>query len=97
VSVDVQEAHEETGPGLPSGKAWACGQLSLRESSAGFCRVTFASPAMDGESEEDLRSRVNRALLADLEAQVVALRALRARLGYPAGVTRARPPEEMEP
>lgn len=94
VSVEVDHA-EEDGNALPSNsvKTYAGGQISLRESTLGFCRVTFSARAQDGESDEQLRARVNRALLQDLEAQAVALRQLRARLGIevaPAAPRRGR-------
>ncbi|MGP8016789.1 MAG: hypothetical protein ACLPQ4_03970 [Thermoplasmata archaeon] len=43
-------------------------------------RSGFADYAKDGETEEQLRTRVNRVILEDLEQKVLALRALHAKL-----------------
>ena len=42
-------------------------------------RSGFADYARDGETERDLRARVHSTVLADVERQVMALRALRAK------------------
>ncbi len=81
ISVEVEESQGDSVPGPMLGKPWAGGHLSLRESSQGFVRVTFSSHAQEGEEDRELRARVNSALLQDLEAQVLGLRSLRARLG----------------
>ena len=61
-------------------------------------RSGFADYCRDGESAKELRARVNRTILEDLEAKVLALRALHAKLrdqdaGESFGdlVTRGRP------
>jgi hypothetical protein len=43
-------------------------------------RSGFADYARDGESAKELRARVNRTILEDLEARVMALRTLHAKL-----------------
>ena len=43
-------------------------------------RAGFASYAREGETERDLRTRVHSTVLADVEQQVMALRALHAKL-----------------
>ena len=90
VSVEVEETQGDPVQGSMLGKSWAGGQLSLRESSQGFVRVTFSAHAQEGEEDRELRARVNSALLQDLEAQVLGLRSLRARLGVEVAVPTAR-------
>ena len=65
-------------------------------------RSGFANYARDGESAKELRMRVNRTILEDLEAKVLALRALHAKLrdqdaGESFGdvVAQSRPRSEM--
>jgi hypothetical protein len=55
----------------------------LRNASPGSfesVRTGFASYAREGETERDLRARVHSTVLADVEQQVMALRAMHARL-----------------
>ena len=65
-------------------------------------RSGFADYARDGETAAQLRARVNRTILEDLEQKVLALRALHAKLrDMDAGpsfgdvVARSRPRAEM--
>jgi hypothetical protein len=65
-------------------------------------RSGFADYSRDGETSKELRARVNRTILEDLEAKVLALRALHAKLrDLDAGdsfgdvVARSRPRSEM--
>ena len=65
-------------------------------------RSGFADYARDGESAKELRARVNRTILEDLEQKVLSLRALHAKLrdldgGESFGdiVARGRPKSEM--
>ena len=46
----------------------------------GTAQTVFADYARDGESAKELRARVNRTILEDLEAKMLALRALHAKL-----------------
>ena len=94
VSVEVEETQGDAPSGPTLGKPWAGGQLSLRESSQGFVRVTFSSHAQEGEEDRELRARVNAALLQDLEAQVLGLRSLRTRLGIEMAAPTARRTKE---
>lgn len=90
VSIDVHQEEGDPQDFPTNARAWAAGQISLRESSLGFCRVTFGARAHEGETDEALRSRVNRALLADLEVQVSEVRRLRERLGIEPGPATSR-------
>ena len=100
----IEVAHEETDatPSPESGKGWAFSQLVFNAGSFESVRAGFASYAREGETERDLRARVNSTVLADLEQQVMALRALHAKLrdqdaGESFGdiVARGRPKSEM--
>ena len=66
-------------------------------------RSGFADYARDGESAKELRARVNRTILEDLETKVLALRALHAKLRDMDGgesfgdvVARSRPRPDCE-
>ncbi len=74
---------EDDAPASPSpeaGRAWASGQLVFNAGSFESARSGFADYARDGETGAQLRARVNRVLLEDLEAKVLALRALHEKL-----------------
>jgi len=75
-------AHEdaETTASPEAGRAWASGQLVFNAGQFESARSGFADYARDGETAAQLRARVNRILLEDLEQKVVALRALHAKL-----------------
>ncbi len=95
-------AHSEddaaASPSSEAGRPWASGQLVFNAGSFESARSGFADYARDGETVAQLRARVNRVLLEDLEAKVLALRALHAKLADLAAgenfggvVARARP------
>jgi hypothetical protein len=63
-----------------SGRSWASGQLVFNAGSFESARSAFADYAKDGESAAQLRARVNKLLLEDLEQKVLALRALHLKL-----------------
>jgi hypothetical protein len=75
-------AHEdaETTASPEAGRAWASGQLVFNAGQFESARSGFADYARDGETAAQLRARVNRVILEDLEAKVLALRALHAKL-----------------
>jgi hypothetical protein len=77
-----EAAHEdaETSPSPESGRPWASGQLVFNAGQFESARSGFADYAKDGETGAQLRTRVNRILLEDLEQKVLALRALHAKL-----------------
>ena len=96
----IEVAHEDAeATATPeAGRAWASGQLVFNAGSFESARSGFADYARDGESAKELRARVNRTILEDLEQKVLALRALHAKLrDFDAGenfggvVARARP------
>jgi hypothetical protein len=70
----------ETSPSPESGRPWASGQLVFNAGQFESARSGFADYAKDGETGTQLRARVNRVLLEDLEQKVLALRALHAKL-----------------
>lgn len=97
-------AHEdaETTASPEAGRPWARGQLVFNAGQFESARSGFADYARDGESAKELRARVNKTILEDLEAKVLALRALHAKLrdldaGESFGdvVARGRPKSEM--
>ena len=78
-------APPSTGPGgylfaRGARHAWASGQLVFDVGSTESARNGFAGYALDGETAKELRSRVNRTILGDLEQKVLALRALHGKL-----------------
>jgi hypothetical protein len=81
-----------------AGRPWASGQLVFNAGSFESARSGFADYARDGEGARELRARVNRTILEDLEQKVLALRALHAKLrdldegeNFGGVVARARP------
>jgi len=78
----VEVAHEqaEATSSPEAGRAWALGQLVFNAGSFESARSGFADTARDGETDRDLRARVNRTILEDLEQKVLALRALHTKL-----------------
>jgi hypothetical protein len=96
----VDSAHSEADsvPSPQSGRPWASGQLVFNAGQFESARSGFADYAKDGETGEQLRTRVNRIILEDLEHKVLALRALHAKLhdmnageSFGAVVARSRP------
>jgi hypothetical protein len=96
----AEVAHEdaETTASPEAGRAWASGQLVFNAGQFESARSGFADYARDGEDARELRARVNRVILEDLEAKVLALRALHAKLrdmdageSFSGVVTRGRP------
>jgi len=75
-------AHEdaESTASPEAGRPWASGQLVFNAGQFESARSGFADYARDGETAAQLRSRVNRVILEDLEQKVLALRALHAKL-----------------
>jgi hypothetical protein len=83
VAPDLAHSEEDAATASPSpeaGRAWASGQLVFNAGSFESARSGFADYARDGETGAQLRSRVNKVLLEDLEAKVLALRALHEKL-----------------
>ena len=78
----IEVAHEdaEATASPEAGRPWASGQLVFNAGSFESARSGFADYAKDGETGEQLRTRVNRIILEDLEQKVLALRALHAKL-----------------
>ena len=66
-------------PTPEAGRSWASGQLVFNAGQFESARSGFADYAKDGEAGEQLRARVNRIILEDLEQKVLALRALHAK------------------
>ena len=64
-----------------AGRAWATSQLTFNAGQFESVRFGYADYARDGESEAQLRSRVHEVVLAEVEQQVRAVRALHERLG----------------
>ena len=99
----IEVAHEEaeTSPSPEAGRGWTFSQLVFNPGSFESVRAGFASYAREGETERDLRTRVHSTVLADVEQQVMALRALHAKLremgageNFGGVVARARPTSE---
>jgi hypothetical protein len=82
-ALDAPHGDEDTSPTPESGRAWSSGQLVFNAGAFESARAGFAAYALEGESSEQLRARVNRVILEDLETKVLGLRALHERLGIP--------------
>lgn len=76
----IGHADEETTPSPQAGRPWASGQLLFNPGSFESARSGFADYAREGETARELRARVNRVILEDLEQKVMSLRALHAKL-----------------
>lgn len=68
-------------PSPNSGVAWATSSLTFNAGAYESARAGFADYCQPGETPEQLRSRVNRVVLEDLERSVRAMRELHERLG----------------
>jgi len=78
----IEVAHEEAEatPSPEAGRGWAFSQLVFNPGSFESVRAGFASCTREDETERDRRSRVHLTVLAGVEQQVLALRALHAKL-----------------
>lgn len=74
------EEHVAASPSPEAGRAWASGQLVFNAGSFELARSGFADYAREGETGAQLRARVNKVILEDLEQKVLALRALHEKL-----------------
>jgi hypothetical protein len=99
---DVAHSEADATPTPEAGRPWASGQLVFNAGQFESARSGFADYATNGETGEQLRARVNRVLLEDLEQKVLALRALHAKLrerdegpSFAEVVSRSRPRSEM--
>ena len=77
---DPAHSEPDASPSPEAGRPWASGQLVFNAGSFESARSGFADYAKDGESPAQLRGRVNRIILDDLEQKVLALRALHEKL-----------------
>ena len=79
-TTDPAHSEADASASVEAGRPWASGQLVFNAGSFESARSGFADYAKDGETGEQLRTRVNRVILEDLEQKVLALRALHAKL-----------------
>jgi hypothetical protein len=79
-TIEVAHTEDEAAASPEAGRAWASGQLVFNAGQFESARSGFADYAKDGETGEQLRTRVNRVILEDLEQKVLALRGLHAKL-----------------
>jgi hypothetical protein len=77
---DLAHSEADASPSPEAGRPWASGQLVFNAGQFESARSGFADYAKDGESAAQLRARVNRIILDDLEQKVLALRALHEKL-----------------
>jgi hypothetical protein len=77
---DRAHSDEEASPSPQAGRAWASGQLVFNAGQFESARSGFADYARDGESGQQLRTRVNHIILEDLEQKVIALHQLHEKL-----------------
>ncbi len=77
---EVAHEESESTASAEAGRPWAPGQLVFNAGQFESVRSGFADYARHGETAAQLRARVNRVLLEDLEQKVLALRALHAKL-----------------
>jgi len=80
---DPAHTEADASPSPEAGRPWASGQLVFNAGQFESARSGFADYAKDGETAAQLRTRVNRVILEDLEQKVLALRALHAKLRDP--------------
>jgi hypothetical protein len=80
IVADPAHAEADACPSPEAGRPWASGQLVFNAGQFESARSGFADYAKDGESPAQLRARVNRIILDDLEQKVLALRALHEKL-----------------
>jgi hypothetical protein len=80
VPQDPAHSDEESSPSPQAGRAWASGQLVFNAGQFESARSGFADYARDGETGQQLRTRVNRVILEDLEQRVIALHQLHEKL-----------------
>jgi len=64
-STDPAHAEADASPSPQAGRAWASGQLVFNAGSFESARAAFADYAKDGETAQQLRTRVNRVILAN--------------------------------
>jgi hypothetical protein len=79
-TIEISHTDDEASASPEAGRPWASGQLVFNAGSFESVRSGFADYARDGETAAQLRARVNRTILEDLELKVIALRALHERL-----------------
>jgi hypothetical protein len=79
-TIEVAHTEDEATASPEAGRAWASGQLVFNAGQFESARSGFADYARDGETAKELRARVNRTILEDLEEKVLALRQLHAKL-----------------
>jgi hypothetical protein len=79
-AADLAHSEADVSPSPEAGRPWASGQLVFNAGQFESARSGFADYAKDGESPAQLRARVNRIILEDLEQKVLALRALHEKL-----------------
>jgi len=79
-TTDPAHSEADVSPSVEAGRPWASGQLVFNAGQFESARSGFADYAKDSETGEQLRVRVNRIILEDLEQKVLALRALHAKL-----------------
>jgi hypothetical protein len=79
-AADPAHSEADASPSPESGRPWASGQLVFNAGSFESARSAFADYATDEETASQLRTRVNKVILEDLEQKVLALRALHAKL-----------------
>lgn len=78
---ELAHASPDTAASPQAGRAWATSQLTFNAGQFESVRFGYADYARDGENEAQLRSRVHEVVLAEVERQVRAVRALHERLG----------------
>jgi len=78
-TTDPAHSEADASPSSEAGRPWASGQLVFNAGSFESARSGFADYARDDETSEQLRTRVNRIILEDLEQKVLALRVLHAK------------------
>jgi hypothetical protein len=79
-SIEVAHTEEDATATPESGRPWASGQLVFNAGQFESARSGFADYAKEGETAQQLRARVNRVILEDLEQKVLALRSLHEKL-----------------
>jgi hypothetical protein len=79
-TTDPAHSEADASPSVEAGRPWASGQLVFNAGQFESARSGYADYTRDGETAKELRTRVNQTILEDLEQNVLALRALHAKL-----------------
>jgi hypothetical protein len=79
-TADPAHSEADASPSPQAGRPWASGSLVFNCGSFESARSAYADYGRENETGEQLRARVNRVIVQDLELKILALRALHEKL-----------------